>query len=335
MNTGTGSKTTSGTIIKGKFTMTSFLETSESKGGNGNLFRISTDDPWSRLYRRHIRESAILRASPNYNIQYGLGRFFQKRMHPFRLIQNGQTCVQVGCTEWMLDFGVSQPLIMAGLVGKTGQVYAIDPDARNEAALAGYLLRHKVSHVFFHKDALFDKVKEAEFTFYEDRTSSNCITEVADVSVWQDSHKNRPTYTKKITLNTLDNVCAEKGIIPNFVNISINDAEFGVIQGMTNILSKRQTSVAWLIGGGRAWWAESIKYFLEMGFDVVVGNAPYSRRGPSKNGKVNFLSADEVYQEFYAVATPKELRNAHKSEVRIAEMKIKENSLDFVVTLAS
>ena len=26
----------------------------------------------------------------------------------------------------MLDFGVSQPLIMAGLVGKAGHVYAVD-----------------------------------------------------------------------------------------------------------------------------------------------------------------------------------------------------------------
>lgn len=315
--------------------MSSVLYTPPQGPDCGFLIHIETNDVLTRTYRRFIREAALLRAFPNYNLQYGMGAFFQRRMHPFRLIKKGAICVQVGCTEWMLDFGVSQPLLMAGLAGASGRVIAVDPDDRNKKAVLDYLSRHGVRHVDFVQDALFDEVKEAEFTFYHDRTSSNVITEVADVSVWNSSHVDRPKFTKKIMLNTLDRVCLDRGITPDFVNISINDAEFGVIKGMDEVLEKRKTIVAWLIGGGRSWWADSLDHFLKRNYNVIIGNAPYSRRGPSKNGKVSFLKSGEVYQEYYAVAVPKEMHLPHHSEFLVESLKTIGLSLDFTVCKAT
>ena len=82
---------------------------------------------------------------------------------------------------------------------------------------------------------------------------------------------------------------------------------------------------------GRPWWVDSIHFFVERGYDVIMGNAPYTHRGPGKKGKVRLYSPSEVPQVFYAVAIPVERHEHHPSEVP-ARFEVRRGSLDFIVT---
>src|SRR3990167_734563 len=89
----------------------------------------------TRFFKDHLRENALLRRYPGFFLQYKLMRPFHAMLFPFNYIKKGDTCVQVGCAEWMLDFGVSMPLIMSAMVGPKGRVLVIEPDQRNINAL--------------------------------------------------------------------------------------------------------------------------------------------------------------------------------------------------------
>lgn len=301
-------------------------------GPNGaTLTYIYTETAMSRFYKCYLRENALLRRFPSYSVQYRLMRHFQKNMHPFRWLKEGQNAIQVGCTEWMLDFGVSQAMIMSALAGPRGKLLAIDPDVRNLDCLDRYVARHNIQNVVHVQAAAWRERCKANFSFYADRTSSNVITEIEEGAVWEIEHEGRPRESREIELNTIDNIVEEIGYDPHFVNISINDAEFGAIQGMERILERRKTTISWLIGGGRPWWVESINFCIDRGYDVIMGNAPYSHRGPARSGKVRLYDYTEVPQEFYAVAVPVERHERHSNEVP-ARLEVRQGSLDFVVT---
>lgn len=265
----------------------------------------------TRFFKDHLRENAFLRKHPSFFLQYRLMSPLHRMLFPFSYISCGDTCVQVGCAEWMFDFGVSMPLIMSALVGKKGRVVVVEPDQKNIDILRAYMERHGITNITAVKKAAWKQKGLNTFTFYDDRSSTNVITEVEATSSWKDTpeYQNRKKRHEQIEMDTLDSIFEELGIHPDFVNMTINGAEFGAIQGMEKTLA-RGVKVAWLFQN-RSWWREAVAYFGEKNYDVVVADSPYSNRAPTVNGVVSTYSTAE-YRTFknimYGIGLPRENR---------------------------
>jgi len=296
------------------------------------LSYIDTETAWTRFFKCRLRENGLSRRFPSYRVQYRVMRHFLQQMHPFMWVKPGQQAVQCGCTEWMLDFGVSQAMTLSALVGPTGKVLVIDPDERNIETLSRYMHKHGVNNIEVVQQAVWKEKTVANFTFYADRTSSNVISEVQDRALWgaSEAYTERPQEVREIQLDTIDNIAADRGFEPDFVNLTINDAELEGIMGLERAI-ERGVTVSWLFGGDRNWWADSIQFFADRDYDVVAGNAPYTHRGPGVNGKIRFYKYREVPQEFYGVAMRAAGRTPHPKE-RPAKLAKVPDGKDFQVT---
>ena len=107
----------------------------------------------TRFFKDYLRESAFLRRHPSFFLQYRLMRPFFRKLFPFMYLRKGSTVVQVGCAEWMLDFGVSMPLIMSAVVGPRGRVVVVEPDQKNVDSLTAYISRHGIRNITIVKKA--------------------------------------------------------------------------------------------------------------------------------------------------------------------------------------
>src|SRR3989338_791051 len=139
----------------------------------------------TRFFKDYARENAFLRRYPSFLLQYKLMRPFHRMLFPFNYIKKGDTCVQVGCAEWMFDFGVSMPLIMSTIAGKEGRVIVVEPDQKNIDILRAYARRRNISNITVVKKAAWKEKGIRAFTFYDDRSSTNVITEVEETSSWK------------------------------------------------------------------------------------------------------------------------------------------------------
>ena len=255
----------------------------------------------TRFFKDHFRENAWLRKHPSFFLQYKLMRPFHTMLFPFNYIKKGDICVQVGCAEWMIDFGVSMSLVMSAIVGKEGRVIIVEPDQKNIDIFNEYAKRHTITNITMVKKAAWKEKGLNTFTFYDDRSSTNVITEVESNSSWKDTpeYQNRKKRDVQIEMDTLDNIFRELNVQPDFVNMTINGAEFGAIQGMNDTM-KKGVKVAWLFQN-RSWWREAVRYFNEREYDVVVTDSPYSNRAPTVNGVVSTYTTNE-YRKFKQIA---------------------------------
>ncbi len=293
---------------------------------------ITVDNWITKLFKGYLRENAFSRRFPSFWLQYRLMKPLHHMLFPFTYIKTGDTCVQVGCAEWMFDFGVSMTLIMSAIVGKKGKVIVVEPDQKNIDILQEYMQRHHVHNIEIVKKAAWKEKGVNTFTFYDDRTSTNVITEVEAHSSWKDTpeYQNRKKRDEEIEMDTLDNIFGELGIQPDFVNLTINGAEFGAIQGMSNTL-KHGVKVAWLFGN-RSWWVEALHYFEQRAYDVIVTDAAYSHRAPTVNGKAStysYTEYDALLDVMYGISIPKKDRIIDSRE--FPAMLYKKGDFDFIV----
>src|SRR3989338_1162981 len=98
---------------------------------NSKVIYLDFENALTRFFKNYLRENSWLRRFPSFLLQYRLLRSFHKMLFPFNYIKSGDTCVQVGCAEWMFNFGVSMPLIMSAIVGRKGRVIVVEPDQKN------------------------------------------------------------------------------------------------------------------------------------------------------------------------------------------------------------
>ena len=130
----------------------------------------------TRFFKDHLRENGWIRKHPSYFLQYKLFAPLHHMLFPYNYIKAGDTCVQVGCAEWMFDFGVSMPLCMSAIVGDKGRVIIIEPDQRNLDLLDKYMNKHNITNITAIKKAAWKEKGINTFTFYNDRSSTNVIT---------------------------------------------------------------------------------------------------------------------------------------------------------------
>lgn len=271
------------------------------------VYLANSDNLVARFFRENIREADILREHGNYETQYVAAAPFQKLMFPFKFVERGDRVIQVGAAEWMIEFGVSMPLILSALVGAEGQVLAVEPDQRNIRRFDAYLRGNSVGNVRFFEGAAGRTTHRGEIVLYEDRSSSNVLKSVLEnIDEDEYSDPNRRTHVQETTIATIDEICEARDFHPNFVCLTINGGEFDAIRGMESVINQG-TIVTWIISGLRDWWKDSFEWMSERGYEIIVGDFPYTHRAPNiDQGGVRFHSSKEVAQYIFALAMPRE-----------------------------
>lgn len=286
------------------------------------------------FYRNSIRESSLLRSTRSFLFQYKMFRFAMKGLFPFCWLGPGDKAVQIGCAEWLLDFGVSQALIMSTIVGASGHVLVIEPDPQNVSALRRYIKKNKISNMTVIQKAAWSEKRMMKFTVYGDRSSSNVITDIRYRDYDQtfiDTDNVRNTGEIEICADTIDNIVRELGYHPDFVNMTINGAEYEALLGLEKSFDK-DVVMAFPIWGARNWYRDCLEMLGRNGYHHYVSDAPYTLRSSSEGGKVRLWKPRDVPQHIYAVAAKSSHYENRHFDVHEALIKKQEDSGIFEIT---
>ena len=212
-----------------------------------------------------------------------------RRSFPFSRLRRGQRAVQVGTAAWTLDAGICQTIMMATIVGPTGHVLAIEPDKNNVDALTDYVRRHNIKNVSVLQRGIWNT--RCTKRLVVSRKSSGAHLLVDALKRKQSSSEPRGNLTTNtgrveiaIECDTLDNLLTETGYEADYINITVNGAEYEVLQGMHELLS-RNISVTFPIFGPRSWFPDAFKLLEKNDFSIVVSDAPPTVRGPAGHKK--------------------------------------------------
>ncbi|MDO8575680.1 MAG: FkbM family methyltransferase [bacterium] len=221
-------------------------------------FKIKTKTLWEDRISYYLPEGGMI-------YYYG---FYEVNLMNFLInfIKPNMTVVDIGANVGLYT------LLSAWLAGEKGKIFAFEPTPRTFETLNE---NSKIySNIIPIQKALFDKETDITFFDYGPRysflnTINNRIAE----------HLNfLKKYAKKIDLKTVtfDNIAKEKQIInPDFIKIDVEGAEFSVLKGMTETLTKTRPFVTIEVGGGEEWSdnnKNSIKFLEDNNYEAYEIN---------------------------------------------------------------
>tara|TARA_X000000950_G_scaffold41957_1_gene46138 strand:+ start:28268 stop:29158 length:891 start_codon:yes stop_codon:yes gene_type:complete len=126
-------------------------------------------------------------------------------------------------------------LLMADIVGKTGSVHSFEPTPSTFT-----VLKKNISfdnNIFINRNAIWDLDTEIELNDYGPSSSAfNSIHESRDKRKYEKAIKNKI----KVKTLRLDDYVRDHQISPKLIKIDAESAEYQVLKGMDNILSKME-----------------------------------------------------------------------------------------------
>jgi FkbM family methyltransferase len=135
-------------------------------------------------------------------------------LHKFRPTE-GMIVWDVGAHAGMTTYHFSK------LVGKTGHVYAFEPDDVNREHLMRNLARHALDNVTVRSEALGERTGKAIFAM-----TGSMVSGLAETLRYSD-----PQTRRKVSVLSMPDCCQLLGCIPDYVKMDIEGAEIGVIRG--------------------------------------------------------------------------------------------------------
>ena len=119
----------------------------------------------------------------------------------------------------------------AGIIGKTGKVFAFEPSPAFAVLKENAVLNSRVQAFNMGLGA-----QDGEATFFEQGTSSSgsfvkAVTVINEA--WQPTV---PIAGTKVKIRTLDTLIAELGVRPDLIKVDVEGFEFEVVRGAENIL---------------------------------------------------------------------------------------------------
>jgi hypothetical protein len=95
-------------------------------------------DFWRRRGRHASLFPFIENEEDHYHAQYVLTKEFHRRLHPFQFLEEGDRVVSIGFHDQYIAAGISHPLIISGIIGEAGHIWAVDPHKTNTESLSRY-----------------------------------------------------------------------------------------------------------------------------------------------------------------------------------------------------
>lgn len=245
--------------------------------------------PWTEAqrlyYEYHVNAGRGARLLPlelggenDFLVQYEMLDSVHRHLNPYRLLRKGDHALMAGVHDGFIELGVSTLFIMAARVGPTGHVWAVEPDARNRAAIEEYANRCGVSNVTLIPKAVWRERTELEFVTFTDFSSSNMSRESFErkeedqKKLWGRKRRERESTATVVQADTIDNIIREDiGEEVRFVNLTINGAEAEALKGADEFLRKPDMRVAFPLQE-----LESPLYPIleQYGLNTAVGDAP-------------------------------------------------------------
>lgn len=255
-----------------------------------NIFYFKPVDRVAELYYEFWQKNGrnarlfpfIHRKADHFLGRYVLPRDFHSHLQPFQFVEEGHRTVHVGFHDQYIDMGISHPLILAGLVGESGTVCAIDPDKTNTEAMLHYVKRHGIRNLSVIYGGVWEEKGTVEFVMFDDYTSSNTVAGVFDSfrdgaeRRWGKKRIEQQSRVETIEVDTLDNTVAAnaKGDMRvDFLNLTVNGAEPRILAGAVRVL---EANPGIRVCFPFSHLSSEMQNMLEsMGFLIAVADSPH------------------------------------------------------------
>lgn len=192
---------------------------------------------WSHrtaLHRRATRiYNAVMGVVP-YTVKYGLGTRLRRRLPPYCFVGPGDVVVQVGAPKDTLAAGRQRAMHFARIVGRTGRVLAVEPDAASCEAARAVAAAHHVDQLLMHAGAAWSEPTTL-VVHIDDRHPATNFTETrADYS-----EADRRAFRRvEMAAEPLDDLADRYALGPvTLVSITTNGAERDILGGMTRMIA--------------------------------------------------------------------------------------------------
>jgi FkbM family methyltransferase len=217
---------------------------------------------------------------------------------------------------------------MSAIVGSEGKALVVEPDERNITKLDSYVRKNRISNIAYIKMGVWKSKGQMKFTVYEDRSSTNVLSvgqeRIINHNTTPQDYASRSNVEVEIEVDSLDNIIDRAGFSPDFINMTINGTEYEAIQGLEKTLHNKPC-IAFPIWGPRDWFESAFMFLESRGYDIVICDAPYTKRAPTVNGKVKFWRNEEIPQHFYACAINEDMKKNIKSKDLFELAKLQKN----------
>jgi FkbM family methyltransferase len=196
---------------------------------------------------------------PEGNAIYYYG-FFEANLTNFLLnyIQKGDIVIDIGAHVGYYS------MLCSSLVEETGKVYSFEPTPRTFNTL-----KENTSikgNVVVNNNAVLDKETEIEFVDYGPKFSAfNSFKKRTSDEM---KFLSEPERIKVKTIS-LDNYCESKNIVPNFIKIDAEGAEYLILQAMKDIIKNKKPIITIEVAGEDEWkdnCSQSISFLQNNGY---------------------------------------------------------------------
>ena len=164
--------------------------------------------------------------------KYVLGDIWRRFRRPYRLLDKGDTAIQVGAPWDTLKAGRSRAAYFARFVGDSGQVIAVEPEKSNVEALRHFANRHSLPQLSIVNSALWSEKAKLRFLFDPEHPAANLVE-----AVLVEGRDRSGMKTTHVEADTLDNLLANTGIRKiKLLSITTNGSEIEILRGALNTL---------------------------------------------------------------------------------------------------
>ena len=161
-------------------------------------------------------------------IKYGVGLSSRKIRLPYKLLEEGDTVIQIGAPWDILRAGRSRSIYFSKLVGKTGKVIVFEADLNNVKNLQQFIKDHGISNMTVIPMGAWNKSTRLRFLINDKHPASNLVEEVFD-----DTRKDMKNFRSvEIDVDSIDNVLADMDVDQiKLLSITSNGSEEEILQG--------------------------------------------------------------------------------------------------------
>lgn len=191
-----------------------------------------------RLFRAITKVYNVGAAVIPSSALYAFAGATRSRKFPYKLIQDGDTVVQIGAPRDLLAAGRSRAVHFMRLVG-AGKVVVIEPDPHSFAALEAFVaasgLRGKAVLI---QGAVWAEPGEKVFLSSETHPAANLLADAKEISTALLRERGYRQFPVRV--DTLDSFLRQSRVgLPKLVSITANGAELEILKGMQELLRDR------------------------------------------------------------------------------------------------
>ena len=161
-------------------------------------------------------------------IKYGVGLFIRKNRLPYKLLEEGDTVIQIGAPWDILRAGRSRSIYFCKLVGNTGKVIVFEADINNVKILQKFIKDNNISNITVVPIGAWNKSTQLRFLINDKHPASNLVEEVFDDT----RTDNKNFRSVEIDVDSIDNVLSDMDIEKvKLLSITSNGSEEEILQG--------------------------------------------------------------------------------------------------------